>query len=204
MERTSFKKQTFKLREDAIVGTANRLLASKGYDAMTMDDVAAAVGVSKGLLYKHFPSKESLAAAAMVRLLDAALEYLGSLPSTMPAIDKLRASLAWALRTRADGSLPLLPSTNPALQQHLLGQGDYVSRLWRLNVLASGLVSEAQRAGDLRDDLPAEVLLHVFYARTCDPAFDFLRETGHYATETLIGHLVAACFGGLGRQAPVT
>jgi AcrR family transcriptional regulator len=204
MERTSFRQHTFKLREDAIVATTNQLLASKGYDAMTMDDVAAAVGVSKGLLYKHFPSKESLAAAAMVRLLDAALEYLGSLPADMRAIGKLRASLAWALRMRAEGGLPLLPSASPVLRQHLLGQGDYVARLWRLNLTASGLVSQAQRDGDLRDDLPAEVLLHVFYARTCDPAFDFLRDTGRYPTGTLIEHLVAACFGGLGRQAPAS
>ena len=35
-----------------------------------MDHIAADVGIAKGSLYKHFESKEALAAAVMVRLLD--------------------------------------------------------------------------------------------------------------------------------------
>ena len=53
-------------REDAIVSSVNRLLADKGYDVMTVDEVAADVGIAKASLYKHFPSKEALAAAAMI------------------------------------------------------------------------------------------------------------------------------------------
>ena len=40
---------------------------------MTVDEVAADVGIAKASLYKHFPSKEALAAAAMVRLLQRTL-----------------------------------------------------------------------------------------------------------------------------------
>jgi TetR/AcrR family transcriptional regulator of autoinduction and epiphytic fitness len=40
---------------------------------MTVDEVAADVGIAKASLYKHFPSKEALAAAAMVRCCNAAL-----------------------------------------------------------------------------------------------------------------------------------
>ena len=64
--KVSFKEQMLQAREDAIVRTVNRLLAEKGFDAMTVDEVAAAVGIAKASLYKHFPSKEDLAAAAMV------------------------------------------------------------------------------------------------------------------------------------------
>ena len=58
--KVSFKEQMLQAREDAIVRTVNRLLAEKGFDAMTVDEVAAAVGIAKASLYKHFPSKEDL------------------------------------------------------------------------------------------------------------------------------------------------
>jgi AcrR family transcriptional regulator len=44
--KLSFKDQTFRLREDAILDAATRILAGKGFDLMTMDDVAGEVGIS--------------------------------------------------------------------------------------------------------------------------------------------------------------
>ena len=73
MARLSFREQVLRVREDAIVESVNRLLADKGFDLMTVDEVAADVGIAKASLYKHFPSKEALAAAAMVRLLQRTL-----------------------------------------------------------------------------------------------------------------------------------
>ena len=37
--RVSFKAQMLQVREDAIVQAVNRLLAEKGFDAMTVDEV---------------------------------------------------------------------------------------------------------------------------------------------------------------------
>jgi len=62
--RLSFKEQMLAAREEAIIQSVNRLLAEKGFEAMTVDEVASAVGIAKASLYKHFPSKEDLAAAA--------------------------------------------------------------------------------------------------------------------------------------------
>ena len=70
--KRSFRQQMHLAREDAIVSAVNRLLAEKGFDAMTVDEVAAEVGIAKASLYKHFPSKEDLAAAAMVRVMQRA------------------------------------------------------------------------------------------------------------------------------------
>ena len=43
---------------------------ARGYDAMTVDEVAAGAGLAKASLYKLFTSKEELAGAAMVGVLD--------------------------------------------------------------------------------------------------------------------------------------
>jgi len=55
MARMSFKEQVLRVREDAIIASVNRLLADKGFDLMTVDEVAADVGIAKASLYKHFP-----------------------------------------------------------------------------------------------------------------------------------------------------
>ena len=80
--KTSFKAQMLLAREDAIVVSVNRLLAEKGFDLMTVDEVALDVGIAKASLYKHFSSKEDLAAAAMVRVIGLAQAFLASLQAT--------------------------------------------------------------------------------------------------------------------------
>ncbi len=43
-----------------IFETAVRLVAQKGYEAATLREVAAQVGVTHGLLYRYFPSKQAI------------------------------------------------------------------------------------------------------------------------------------------------
>src|SRR6266850_7406999 len=50
-------------RREAILQAVKRVFAEKGLDGATTRELAKAAGVSEALLYKHFPSKESLYAA---------------------------------------------------------------------------------------------------------------------------------------------
>ena len=52
-------------RKEAIVEAVQDVFAEKGFDGTTTRDLAKAAGVSEALLYKHFPSKESLYAAML-------------------------------------------------------------------------------------------------------------------------------------------
>jgi AcrR family transcriptional regulator len=52
-------------RERQVLAAARALFAERGYGAVTMDDVAAAVGVTKPLLYVYFGNKERLYLACM-------------------------------------------------------------------------------------------------------------------------------------------
>jgi AcrR family transcriptional regulator len=47
-------------RRDQLLRVAREIFAERGYQATTMDDVAAAAGFTKPILYQHFSSKESL------------------------------------------------------------------------------------------------------------------------------------------------
>jgi AcrR family transcriptional regulator len=45
---------------DAVLAAARRLFTARGYDATSMRDVAAEVGITNAALYYHFPGKDAL------------------------------------------------------------------------------------------------------------------------------------------------
>lgn len=79
---------------EAILDAANRRLARFGYKKMTIEELAADVGIGKGTVYLHFPSKEEVALSHIDRIVDrlcARLEQLAGRGG--PAGDRLRAML---------------------------------------------------------------------------------------------------------------
>ena len=60
-------------RMEQTLAAAHALFAERGYAAVTMDEVAAEVGVTKPLLYNYFGNKERLYLACMERAGDALL-----------------------------------------------------------------------------------------------------------------------------------
>ena len=198
--RLSFKDQAFQLREDAILDATTSILATKGFDLMTMEDVASEVGISKPSLYKHFKSKDDLVGAAMIRLIEGALAFLEALPEDMSALARLRALLEWALSVRLKGGLPFLPSTSPNVRDMLTRNLRYVTRVLKLNGVLKELVVEAKRAGELDASLPDDVILFSYYSRTCDPAVEYLRIYGKMDDEAIVAHMLDVCFGGIGAK----
>lgn len=195
--KLSFKQQQLIVRENAIVEATNSLLAKKGYDLMTMDEVAAEVGIAKASLYKHFPSKEALAAAAMVELLERTLSFVRGVDPQMAPIDQLKSLLRWALEVRIKGGLPTLPAENTRLREALLSNKSYINRLMDLNELLAELIEKSRTEGAIRKDLPTDVVLFTIYARSCDPTLDYLRSGELYNDEQVIEFLLSTCFDGL-------
>ena len=55
---------------ERILEAASRLLAERGHEATTMEDVAAASGLTVGALYRHFAGKPDLLLAAVASALE--------------------------------------------------------------------------------------------------------------------------------------
>jgi len=51
-----------------VLDAAQTLFAERGIDATSMDAIAAAAGVSKATIYKHWPDKDALCLEVMVRI----------------------------------------------------------------------------------------------------------------------------------------
>ena len=195
--KLTFKQQQLIVREAAIIDAVHNLLAQKGYELMTMDDVAREVGIAKASLYKHFPSKEALAAVAMIALIENTLRYVRAMPQDMAPLERLRGILKWALEVRLQGGLPTLPSDNKFLRESLLNNSRYLSKVMDLNELLAGLIEQARDAGTMRHDLPIEVALLTIYARSCDPSVDYLKMMGQHSDAQIADFLLSTCFGGL-------
>jgi TetR/AcrR family transcriptional regulator of autoinduction and epiphytic fitness len=74
----------------AVIGAAIEEFLAAGFDATSMDRIAARAGVSKRTVYNHFPSKEALFAAILRQLWDAS--HMGEAPAYR-ADQPLRAQL---------------------------------------------------------------------------------------------------------------
>ncbi|MFY9512750.1 MAG: TetR/AcrR family transcriptional regulator [Rubrivivax sp.] len=199
MVRTSFREQVLRVREEAIVATVNRLLAEKGFDLMTVDEVAAEVGIAKASLYKHFPSKEALAAEAMVRVLRRTRDLVEA-EATQPAtaaVDRLRAVVRWALQTQLQGEMPSLPSQNSSLRAELLGDKRYLDLLMQVSERLGTWIVQAQQDGAIDAGLPPELVLYTLYARACDPVPAFLKAGGQHSDTQIVDWVLATCFDGL-------
>jgi AcrR family transcriptional regulator len=197
VKKPSFREKMHQAREDAIVQAVNRLLAEKGFDAMTVDEVAVEVGVAKASLYKHFPSKEHLAAAAMVRVLQRTLAHMATLPAEMAAHDKLKCVVRWAMAVHLAGEMPLLPTENSTLRATLMGHGVYLDALVQVSDALGAWIEQAQAQGALNPATPPIVVLYTLFARACDPVLGFMKAAGQHTNEEIVALVLTTCFDGL-------
>jgi AcrR family transcriptional regulator len=80
-------------RRALIVEAAGRLFGEHGYEATRLDDVAAAAGVTKPIVYRHFDSKRDLYLALLDRHRDDLAGFVAAMPPEGTAAERLRAVL---------------------------------------------------------------------------------------------------------------
>lgn len=184
-------------REEAIIQAVNKLLAEKGFEAMTVDEVAAAVGIAKASLYKHFPSKEDLAAAAMVRIMRRTQDFMAALPADAVPLAQLKAVVRWAMEVQLAGEMPSLPHQSSSLRTTLLGNRAYIDRLMQVSDTLGAWITAAQADGSLSTKLPPIAVLYTLFARACDPVLEFLKAGGAYSDTQIVDLVLESCFEGL-------
>ena len=198
MKKLTFKQRMMLERESLIIETVNHLLATKGYDAMTVDEIADTVGIAKASLYRHFPSKEALGMSALVDIMHKALEVINQLNATdQTAIDKLKALTQWAMRLKLAQKMPNLPSENSQLRELLIANDDYTNNLVMLSDGIGEWIEQAQAEGKLQSNIPGLAILYTLYARACDPVLGFLRSSQLYDDDEIIAIVTRTCFEGL-------
>lgn len=147
---------------DHLTQTAWRLFEALGYDAVTMEQIAAQADVSKGTLYNHFPVKEALLAHRFHGELAASL--VGLWP-TLNALPTLAARLTRLLHASADWSESQRAYLGPYLRYRfatMQAGADNDERHSRsgLHRVFAALMQDAQAANQARADMDPELLAH--------------------------------------------
>ena len=85
--------------QENILKVASGLFASKGYSAVSMRHVAAAVGVTVANLYYHFKDKEELVRASLAHVFSERMSSLeGLVKQHASPDDRLEAFVSWFVR----------------------------------------------------------------------------------------------------------
>lgn len=77
-------------REEDILASALKLLSGDSAQSVTMDEIAASVGISKGTLYNHFSSKDDIYGALVIQFSTGILDRLVQLPPTDDTARRVR------------------------------------------------------------------------------------------------------------------
>jgi AcrR family transcriptional regulator len=100
-------------RRTQLLDLGRRLFNARPYDAISIDEIAAAAGISKGLLYHYFPSKRQF----YVEVVRAGAEHVQRLTAVRPDL-----APAAQLRESIDSFLTYVEK-NAAAYGHLLRSG---------------------------------------------------------------------------------
>lgn len=153
-------------RRRRLLEGAWRCIARQGYRDLTVDDVCAEAGLSKGAFYGHFPSKESLLlaliaddAASIARVIEAPetrrlspVQRIRKLTETMllQGADPARVQL----RSDVWGAMQTYPEVRAAVTQ-VVSERQRILRAW---------VQEAVAAGEIAIDFPPNALAALLLA----------------------------------------
>jgi AcrR family transcriptional regulator len=143
---------TTRYDRDSLIDVALEVFRTRGYDATSMEHLAAAAGISKASIYHHVSGKEELLDAGLQRALGA-LEATLSEPQavTGTAVERLRYVLRRVVELEGD----LLAEVTVLLRAR--GNSDIetaaVKRRREFDQAVAEFIAEGQRDGEIRADV---------------------------------------------------
>lgn len=181
-------------RRTQLLGAAREVFVAQGYHAAAMDEIAERAGVSKPVLYQHFPGKRDLYLALLTehtqQLVDAVRE---ALTSTTDNKNRVAATLGAYLSFIADESEAFLL----IFESDLTNDAEVREIIDRVTHECSGLFADVigQDTGLAREE--AE-LLGVALAGMAQVSARYWLQTGQAVPQDVAGRLIAQlCWRGI-------
>ena len=197
----SLKEKQRQEREALILQVAEEVLMEKGYHETSIDEIAVRVGIAKGTVYLHFPSKEDLVIAIFERDMQQLLQYIDTtMSSALTSRGKIEAIFDLMHGGIISKRMQLLYSlTNSGGLRHLLVEKKGCLReIWdQLSVRLNSLFEEGKAAGEFDSTLPAMVMLSAFYSLLSPKSYERLMEEGQMSAEEVEKNLKRIYFKGI-------
>jgi AcrR family transcriptional regulator len=180
---------------DSLLDVAVAVFNERGYDATSMEELAARLGVTKSAIYHHVPGKVELLRLALDRALDALFAVTAE-PGAVSgrAIDRLEHVVRGSVRVLA-AELPFVTLLlrvrgNSPVEQAALARRREFDRI------VTDLVRAAEVQGDVRPDVDPAVTSRLLFG-TVNSLTEWFRPGGTLTADDLADALVATTFEGL-------
>jgi AcrR family transcriptional regulator len=184
---------------DSLLDVAVAVFNERGYDATSMDELAARLGITKSAIYHHVPSKVELLRLALDRALDGLFAVTEEPGATAgPAIERLEHVVRGSVRVLTE-QLPFV-----TLLLRVRGNSDVeqaaLQRRREFDRIVTDLVRAAEEEGDVRPDVDPAVTSRLLFG-TVNSLTEWYRPGGGLSADDLADALVATTFDGLRTRA---
>lgn len=147
---------------EQVLAVAVKVFNDHGYDATSVADLTAALGLTKSALYHHFDSKSAILEVALNDALDGLEQVVDDAVAQHPlASDRLRAIVRGAVHVLTEKLAYV------TLLLRVRGNGDVETTALRrrrdFDQRVTAIVAEAQREGLIRDDVDAAVATRLIF-----------------------------------------
>ncbi|NDJ62215.1 MAG: TetR/AcrR family transcriptional regulator [Chloroflexi bacterium] len=152
----SRKEKKLEVREQLILQAASHIIIEDGFANLSMDAIAAEVGISKTTLYQHFRSKEDVVRHALKRSFHNVMAFMHGLEGR--AIDRLEATMRYMMETdyAADG-FPLALAREEVLHA-FVNEPEIAALFKQMGEEFDRHIDEAKHDGDIHPDLPNPII----------------------------------------------
>lgn len=144
-----------------VLDVTSDLFRRNGYQATSMRDIAAAVGMKSGSLYYYYDSKEALLAAILNDTIDAHLAMVRQAVDALPANATVRQKFDTAFQVSVkiisdSGDMAVASAQTLSFLQEP-EYSEQVRHRQAYNQFWRDLIEEGKRTGEIRKDLPDAV-----------------------------------------------
>jgi TetR/AcrR family fatty acid metabolism transcriptional regulator len=201
----SLKERQREERGALILQAAEAVLAEKGYHDTSMDEIASRVGIAKGTIYLHYPSKDDLVIALFAREMTSfrqTVEQIAAEPA--PARARLEAILRHTYAGLGGQRQQLFVSlfANMSLRQGIFAkQVALAEHLAQLAALIRSILDSGKAVGEFDPGIPTSVMLTTFIGLLSLGRYAPLLDEVQLAPDELVSYISRIYFHGISQAA---
>ena len=188
-------------RGEAILQAAFALIAEKGYEAMTMDELAERAGISKPTLYHHFASKQVIAVRAAVKLVGQAVQSIRAIDRSLSPIARLERVARSMITDCLAPECAAFLKAKPVMMADVESHPDFIQEFEHLRTEIEGLFAAAQEAGQVKAGLPGRLLAQMLFTLMHGDKYDEMIAGGQTSAAEITETLITVFFDGIRSEA---
>jgi TetR/AcrR family fatty acid metabolism transcriptional regulator len=184
---------------EKIFDTAFRLITAKGFDNVTVEEIAKESGVAKGLFYHYFKSKDDIVIETYMIIDKSYGQFYSEHASQCNSIERILLTVIFQARYATKLGIDFVRQIYKS--QLYAGTEFFISNERPFYTILRDAVSAAQQEGTIRSDVSAETLADIVLSCGRGMLYDWCLHNGDYDLEERMTSQLSIIIQGL-RKTP--